>query len=123
MIVTRSPPIFSISLTLSLLCLSFVCFLSCFPLHTRRSMWHVSDRSQPSSTSDERNHVKPHPTILLQQKAPKLRFVSSVEFRHSSGKFPKPKKKKKKKKKHNSYFRMVAAHALGISIDRLSTRI
>ncbi|XP_061939228.1 protein unc-80 homolog isoform X3 [Apis cerana] len=43
-----------------------------------------TDRSQPSSTSDERNHVKPHP-ILTHQKAPKLRFLSSVEFRHSSG--------------------------------------
>ncbi|XP_035727921.1 protein unc-80 homolog isoform X2 [Vespa mandarinia] len=43
-----------------------------------------TDRSQPSSTSDERNHVKPHP-ILLHQKAPKLRFVSSVEYRNSSG--------------------------------------
>ncbi|XP_076677709.1 unc80, NALCN channel complex subunit isoform X4 [Andrena cerasifolii] len=43
-----------------------------------------TDRSQPSSTSDERNHVKPHP-ILTQQKAPKLRFLSSVECRHSSG--------------------------------------
>ncbi|CAD1469098.1 unnamed protein product, partial [Heterotrigona itama] len=41
-------------------------------------------KSQPSSTSDERNHVKPHP-ILTHQKAPKLRFLSSVEFRHSSG--------------------------------------
>lgn len=49
-------------------------------------MSHVSDRSQPSSTNDERNHVKPHP-ILTHQKAPKLRFLSSVEFRHSSGKF------------------------------------
>ncbi|XP_026299997.1 protein unc-80 homolog isoform X8 [Apis mellifera] len=44
----------------------------------------TTDRSQPSSTSDERNHVKPHP-ILTHQKAPKLRFLSSVEFRHSSG--------------------------------------
>ncbi|XP_076295581.1 unc80, NALCN channel complex subunit isoform X10 [Lasioglossum baleicum] len=43
-----------------------------------------TDKSQPSSTSDERNHVKPHP-ILTHQKAPKLRFLSSVEFRHSSG--------------------------------------
>ncbi|XP_014469276.1 PREDICTED: protein unc-80 homolog isoform X4 [Dinoponera quadriceps] len=41
-------------------------------------------RFQPSSTSDERNHVKLHP-ILPHQKAPKLRFVSSVEFRRSSG--------------------------------------
>lgn len=52
-------------------------------------MWHVSDKSQPPSTSDERNHVKPHP-ILTHQKAPKLRFLSSVEFRHSSGKFRAP---------------------------------
>jgi len=52
-------------------------------------MWHVSDRFQPSSTSDERNHVKLHP-ILPHQKAPKLRFVSSVEFRNSSGKSPVP---------------------------------
>ncbi|XP_031838288.1 unc80, NALCN channel complex subunit isoform X6 [Nomia melanderi] len=44
----------------------------------------VTDKSQPPSTSDERNHVKPHP-ILTHQKAPKLRFLSSVEFRHSSG--------------------------------------
>ncbi|XP_034179249.1 unc80, NALCN channel complex subunit isoform X3 [Osmia lignaria lignaria] len=44
----------------------------------------TTDRSQPSSTNDERNHVKPHP-ILTHQKAPKLRFLSSVEFRHSSG--------------------------------------
>ncbi|XP_011346095.1 protein unc-80 homolog isoform X3 [Ooceraea biroi] len=43
-----------------------------------------TDRSQPSSTSDERNHIKLHP-ILPHQRAPKLRFVSSVEFRHSSG--------------------------------------
>ncbi|XP_043521274.1 protein unc-80 homolog isoform X3 [Frieseomelitta varia] len=43
-----------------------------------------TDKSQPSSTNDERNHVKPHP-ILTHQKAPKLRFLSSVEFRHSSG--------------------------------------
>nr|XP_033339451.1 protein unc-80 homolog isoform X5 [Megalopta genalis] len=43
-----------------------------------------TDKSQPPSTSDERNHVKPHP-ILTHQKAPKLRFLSSVEFRHSSG--------------------------------------
>lgn len=60
--------------------------LTCYPSpHIRRSMWHVSDRFQPSSTSDERNHVKLHP-ILPHQKAPKLRFVSSVEFRNSSGK-------------------------------------
>ncbi|XP_029661672.1 protein unc-80 homolog [Formica exsecta] len=44
----------------------------------------TTDRFQPSSTSDERNHVKLHP-ILPHQKAPKLRFVSSVEFRNSSG--------------------------------------
>ncbi|XP_032667265.1 protein unc-80 homolog isoform X5 [Odontomachus brunneus] len=43
-----------------------------------------TDRFQPSSTSDERNHVKLHP-ILPHQKAPKLRFVSSVELRNSSG--------------------------------------
>ncbi|XP_053975913.1 protein unc-80 homolog [Hylaeus volcanicus] len=43
-----------------------------------------TDKSQPPSTSDERNHVKPHP-ILTHQKAPKLRFLSSIEFRHSSG--------------------------------------
>lgn len=67
------------------------CGLStCYPSpHIRRSMWHVSDRFQPSSTSDERNHVKLHP-ILPHQKAPKLRFVSSVEFRNSSGKSPNP---------------------------------
>ncbi|XP_066582663.1 protein unc-80 homolog [Prorops nasuta] len=44
----------------------------------------TTDRSQPPSTSAESNHVKPHP-ILCRQKTPKLRFVSSVEFRHSSG--------------------------------------
>ncbi|XP_070172138.1 protein unc-80 homolog isoform X4 [Polyergus mexicanus] len=44
----------------------------------------TTDRFQPSSTSDERNHVKLHP-ILPHQKTPKLRFVSSVEFRNSSG--------------------------------------
>ncbi|XP_067205239.1 protein unc-80 homolog isoform X2 [Linepithema humile] len=43
-----------------------------------------TDRFQPSSTSDERNHVKLHP-LLPHHKAPKLRFVSSVEFRNSSG--------------------------------------
>lgn len=61
--------------------------LTCYPSppHIRRSMWHVSDRFQSSSTSDERNHVKLH-SILPHQKAPKLRFVSSVEFRNSSGK-------------------------------------
>lgn len=48
-------------------------------------MWHVSDRSQPSSTNDEHNNVKSH-TILPHQKTSKLRFVSSVAFRHSSGK-------------------------------------
>ncbi|XP_046742575.1 uncharacterized protein LOC124409181 [Diprion similis] len=47
-------------------------------------MWHVSDRSQPSSANDEHNNVKSHP-ILPHQKTSKLRFVSSVEFRHSSG--------------------------------------
>lgn len=62
-----------------------VCF-TCYPSpHIRRSVWHVSDRFQSSSTSDERNHVKLH-SILPHQKAPKLRFVSSVEFRNSSGK-------------------------------------
>ncbi|XP_025991095.1 protein unc-80 homolog isoform X7 [Solenopsis invicta] len=44
----------------------------------------TTDRFQSSSTSDERNHVKLH-SILPHQKAPKLRFVSSVEFRNSSG--------------------------------------
>ncbi|XP_031777864.1 protein unc-80 homolog isoform X3 [Nasonia vitripennis] len=43
----------------------------------------ATDRSQPSSTtSDELN--KHHP-MLTRQKTSKLRFVSSVEFRHSSG--------------------------------------
>lgn len=64
--------------------------LTCYPSpHIRRSMWHVSDRFQSSSTSDERNHVKLH-SILPHQKAPKLRFGSSVEFRNSSGKSPVP---------------------------------
>ncbi|XP_046741954.1 protein unc-80 homolog isoform X2 [Diprion similis] len=43
-----------------------------------------TDRSQPSSANDEHNNVKSHP-ILPHQKTSKLRFVSSVEFRHSSG--------------------------------------
>ncbi|XP_063984989.1 protein unc-80 homolog isoform X3 [Diachasmimorpha longicaudata] len=45
----------------------------------------VPDRSQSSSTaSDERNHVKHH-VNLQHQKTSKLRFVSSVEYRHISG--------------------------------------
>lgn len=73
-------------ITISWCGLSYTCYPS---PHTRRSMWHVSDRFQPSSTSDERNYVKLHP-ILPHQKAPKLRFVSSVELRNSSGKSPVP---------------------------------
>ncbi|XP_034937651.1 protein unc-80 homolog isoform X5 [Chelonus insularis] len=43
----------------------------------------TADKFQ-STTSDERNDLKPHPP-LTRQKTPKLRFVSSVEFRHASG--------------------------------------
>lgn len=44
-------------------------------------MLHVSDRSQQSSISDEHGIHKSD----SQQRAHKLRFVSSVELRHSSG--------------------------------------
>lgn len=50
------------------------------------SCLHVSDRSQQSSVSDE-HAIPSKPETLFQHKAHKLRFVSSVEFRHSSGKW------------------------------------
>lgn len=47
---------------------------------------HVSDRSsQRSSVSDDHGIQMPKSESLMSHKAHKLRFVSSVEFRHSSG--------------------------------------
>lgn len=47
---------------------------------------HVSDRSsQRSSVSDDHAMQLPKSESLMPHKAHKLRFVSSVEFRHSSG--------------------------------------
>ncbi|KYB29509.1 Protein unc-80 homolog-like Protein [Tribolium castaneum] len=47
---------------------------------------HVSDRSsQRSSVSDDHGIQMPKSESLISHKAHKLRFVSSVEFRHSSG--------------------------------------
>lgn len=63
---------------------NYLCFFP-YTSFSRPSMWHVSDRSQFSSTNnDERIHAKPHP-ILTRQKTSKLRFFSSVELRQSSG--------------------------------------
>lgn len=52
----------------------------------------VSDRSQHSSVSDEQpqtavqQSMHKSDSLTSQHRAQKLRFVSSVEFRHSSGK-------------------------------------
>lgn len=52
-------------------------------------MLHVSDRSsQRSSVSDDHGAPLPKSESLMSNKAHKLRFVSSVEFRHSSGNKP-----------------------------------
>lgn len=64
-----------------------LCVLYVFPLYVCRPLACVSDRSRLSSGSDE-HIVQMHKTesINSQQRAQKLRFVSSVEYRHSSGK-------------------------------------
>jgi hypothetical protein len=52
-------------------------------------MWHVSDKSQQSSSSsasDERKLSSQKFDSSLPQQKSSIRFVSSVECKHSSGK-------------------------------------
>lgn len=59
----------------------------CILFHVHRPLACVSDRSRHSSASDEHiAQMQKTESLSSQQRAQKLRFVSSVEFRHSSGK-------------------------------------